>query len=216
MSEQDGKQSATLQPPPTNDREAWKAYWKAQGQPWRTEPEIDGERQKYLAERRSIIPNTEQGIYPFKSIKLTRADVEWLLATHENGRGPVDWSDESQRRRQGLDLRGADLRRANLSGLPMACLCAGLPWYKKNFHTSEQLDYTGVCLERADLRETHLEGATLRGAHLEHANLREAFLEEADLSRAHLEGANLREAHLNGTKFIRTHLEWADLPDARE
>jgi uncharacterized protein YjbI with pentapeptide repeats len=214
MSEQNETQATILQRPTTDDEETWKAYWKAQGQPWRTEPEIDVERQKYLSERRSITPNTEQGIYPFKSIKLTRADMEWLLATHENGRGPVDWSNKSQRQCQGLDLRGADLRRANLRGLPMACLCAGLAWYKKNFHTSEQLDYTGVCLERADLRETHLEGATLRGAHLEHANLREAFLEEADLSRAHLEGANLREAHLNGTKFIRTHLEWADLPDA--
>src|SRR6266480_7180051 len=110
MSEQDGRQASTLQRPTTSDPEAWKAYWKAQGQPWRTEPEIDAERQKYLAERRSIIPNIEQGIYPFKNIKLTRADVDWLLATHENGQGPIDWSDESQRKREGLDLRGANLQ----------------------------------------------------------------------------------------------------------
>ncbi len=33
---------------PTSDdnREGWKAYWEAQGMPWRTEPEIDAERQQ--------------------------------------------------------------------------------------------------------------------------------------------------------------------------
>src|SRR5213595_427775 len=105
MSEQDDKQVATLQRPATDDTKAWKGYWQKRGQLWRTEPEIDVERQKYLAERRSITPDIEQGTYSFKGIKLTRADIEWLLATHENGRGSVDWSDESQRGRQGVDLR---------------------------------------------------------------------------------------------------------------
>ena len=41
MSEQDVRQASTLQRPTTSDSEAWKAYWKAQGQPWHTEPEID-------------------------------------------------------------------------------------------------------------------------------------------------------------------------------
>src|SRR6266566_2112362 len=72
------------QPPAPGDRDAWHAYWKAQDQPWRSEPEIDLKRQQYLAQRRIIQPNTEQGIYPFKDIKLSRADVEWLLETHEN------------------------------------------------------------------------------------------------------------------------------------
>jgi hypothetical protein len=81
----------TPQRPGTNDPKAWRAYWEAQGQLWRTEPEIDIERQRYLAERRAITPDIEQSIYPFKGIKLSRGDVEWLLATHENGRGPVSW-----------------------------------------------------------------------------------------------------------------------------
>src|SRR2546423_1374635 len=115
-----------LQRPANDDKKAWKALWEAQGQPWRTEPEIDAERQKYLAERRSIAPDIEQGVYPFKDIKLSRADVEWLLATHENGKGPVDWSDEKQRQRRGLDLRGADLRQVDLQRLPLACLHGGL------------------------------------------------------------------------------------------
>ena len=111
MSEQDGTQvptkprrsrpastqKTTLQRPANDDKKGWKVYWKAQGQPWRTEPEIDVERQKYLDERRSIMPDIKQGVYPFKNIKLSRADVEWLLATHEKGRGPIDWSNQSQR-----------------------------------------------------------------------------------------------------------------------
>src|SRR4051794_3290252 len=40
--------------PTTDDAEAWKTYWQAQGMPWRTEPEIVEERQQYLAERRSL------------------------------------------------------------------------------------------------------------------------------------------------------------------
>jgi hypothetical protein len=63
MSEGKGRQ-VSLPPRPTeSDPQAWKTYWEAQGQPWRTEPEIDLERQKYLAERRSITPDSKQGIY---------------------------------------------------------------------------------------------------------------------------------------------------------
>src|SRR5690348_11624601 len=74
------KQAPFAQRPASDDKEAWKTYWKEQGQPWRTEPEVDVERKKFLTERRKITPNFAQGIYPFKNVKLTRADVEWLLA----------------------------------------------------------------------------------------------------------------------------------------
>jgi len=96
MSEQDWEQVASLQRPVGDDRESWKAYWEKRGQSWRIEPEVNEERQKYLAERRKIAPNIEQGNYPFKNIKLSRADVEWLLVTHENGKGPIDWKNEDQ------------------------------------------------------------------------------------------------------------------------
>jgi hypothetical protein len=81
--------------PTTDDTDMWRAYWTALGMPWRTEPEISEDRQAYLAERQAFTPDIERGIYPFRdengSIRLTRADVEWLLATHESGgvRGPV-------------------------------------------------------------------------------------------------------------------------------
>src|SRR5438045_704102 len=126
MSEQDSRQAKKTQHRNTNNTEAWKTYWKAKGYPWRTEPEIDAERQTYLVERRKIAPDFEQGIYPFKDIKLNRADVEWLLATHQHGRGPVDWDDKNQREREGLDLRGADLRMVDLSNLPLAKVYGGV------------------------------------------------------------------------------------------
>ncbi len=99
-----------LSRPSLHDREAWPTYWRTQNQPWRTEPEIDSKRQKYLAQRLTISPDVKQGTYPFKGIKLGRADVEWLLSIHEDEWGPVDWNDESQHEQSGVDLRGADLR----------------------------------------------------------------------------------------------------------
>lgn len=101
MSAQEGKQASTLQRPTTNSNQAaWEAYWESQGQSWRTEAEIDKKRQEQLAHHRAIVPDIKKGIFPFKNVepKLIRADIEWLLATHERGGmvGPVDWQDTRQ------------------------------------------------------------------------------------------------------------------------
>ena len=165
MSEQANRLPDQPHYPTVNDRDAWHTYWQQCGQPWRTEPEIDGSRQAYLAECLATEPDSVRGIFPFKNIKLDRADVEWLLATHEHGRGPVDRSDEHQHEREGLDLRGADLSRADLHDLPLAHMRGGLTWYPRNSELPEQLDMAAVHLEGADLSGAHLEGACLRGAH---------------------------------------------------
>ncbi len=112
--------------PAERDPAAWRTYWEALSQPWRTEPEIDLKRQADLARHRAIVPDVEKGIYPYKGMQLSRADVEWLLATHQDGRGPIDWNEPSQHGRDGLDLRGADLRNENLQNLPLARLQGGL------------------------------------------------------------------------------------------
>jgi len=217
MSEQDGIKVSTFRQPTTNDdKEAWKAYWKALDQPWRTEPEIDVDRQKFLTERRGITPSIEWGIYPFKGIepKLTRADIEWLLATHENGLGPVDWNDQSQRNREGLDLRGAILNEENLSELPLARLLGGIgsrrqvtPTSELIFTTTEQRDMAAVRMEGANLENAHLERANLSRSRLNKANIRRAHLESADLFYAHLEEAFLSHAHLEGAFLLGCHLE---------
>lgn len=207
MSDQDNGQVSTLQRPTANDPREWKAYWNAKGWPWRTEPEIDAQRQKNLAERRAIVPDIEKGIYPFKDVKLSRADVEWLLTTHENGHGPVDWTNENQRTRNGLDMRGANLCQVNLSSLPLTRLRGGLNEGERMFATLEMCDMAAVHLERANLQTSHLERADFYRAHLEEVNLYAAYLEKAYLSEAHLTGANLYRAHLIRTRLRGTHLQ---------
>jgi uncharacterized protein YjbI with pentapeptide repeats len=217
MNEQDGTQVTTLQCPANDDIEAWTLYWKAKGQPWRTAPEIDTQRQEELAKCRSIKPDIEKGIYPFKDVKLSRKDVEWLLATHENGSGPVDYSDERQRERRGIDLRGANMTNENLSGLPLAYIHAGFNWVQvqeEQFATTEQREAAVVHLEGAILNNTHLEGADLGGVYLKGANLGEAYLEKADLCYAHLEEADLRDAHLERANLDDAQLRRANLSSA--
>src|SRR2546422_634992 len=124
---------------------------------WRTEPEIDNERKAFLAERLAILHDIEQGVYPFKDVSLSCADIEWLLVTHEDQLGPVDWSDPHQRTRVGLDLRGADLRQISLRGLPLARLIGGRNWTVQFPSIDEQRDMGRVHLEGADLSEAQLQ-----------------------------------------------------------
>ncbi|HEY0757075.1 MAG TPA: pentapeptide repeat-containing protein [Ktedonobacteraceae bacterium] len=185
------------QSPALQDSDAWRMHWETQGQAWRTEPEIAAERQADLRARLSIKPDLDHGIYPFKDIKLNRADVEWLLAHHENGRGPVNYSYEEQRERRGLDLRGALLQQVDLQHLPLAHMLGGLNWQERN-RTPERRDMAAVHLEGAILSWAHLEGAELYMAHLEKADFYMAHLQGASVRKAHLEGASLRMAHLEG------------------
>ena len=191
--------------PTTSQKGAWVAYWRESGLPWRTEPEIDVERQAYLRQRLAIQPDLEEGIYPFRDVKLDRADVEWLLAHHENGRGPVDWRDPSQRDRLGIDLRGANLRGANLHGLPLSHMLGGLTWRER--------DRTP---ERREMAAVHFEGAVLGGAHLERAELYMAYLERADLYMAHLANASLRKAHFEGASLRKAYLVYTEAQDQEQ
>lgn len=212
--EKNGKKAPVLQHPTNVDKEAWKAYWKVQDQPWRTEPEIDTQRQAFLDERRSIIADVEQGIYPFKEIKLNRADVEWLLATFENVHRLADWNDWRQPGPDGLDLRGADLRHVDLSLLPLTRLRGGLK-YEEWIHANvEQRSMAVMHMEGINLHWTHLEGAHFYETRLERADLREAHLEGAHFRGAHLEGAQLRGAYLQGANLRNAHVEGSDLKGA--
>jgi hypothetical protein len=115
--------STEPQQPAGDNRDQWQAYWTAQGMPWRTEPEIDAKRQALLDAKRRIAASPENGRYSFTGVKLTRADVEWLLATHQSDglTGPVFLDDERQRLRRGIDLRDANVSgNVNLSHLPLA------------------------------------------------------------------------------------------------
>ncbi len=198
---------------PTSPEE-WRRHWQSLGQTWRTEPEIDAKRQGELNRHHSIIPDIEKGIYPFKGMKLSRADVEWLLAMHENGQRRADWSGWRQPGPEELDLRGADLRHINLSLLPFTRLRAGLKYEKWENANLEQRSMAVVLMEGASLRWAHLEGVHFYEADLKGADLREAHLEGAHFRGVHLEGAILRGAHLEGASLRNAHLEGSDLRGA--
>ena len=182
------------------------SLWNQQGQPWRTEPEIDADRQEELTRYLAIAPDVEHGIYPFKDVKLERADIEWLLTHHENGRGPVMWDDESQRSRVGLDLRGADLRGVDLFGLPLARTLGEVGWIDRPDITEMQRTMAGILLDDADLKGTRLEGAMLGHSRMPKADLRSAHLEHASLSRANLQGAYLYKTHLENASLMKADL----------
>ncbi len=194
MSKQEIEQILGVQRPTTKDTVIWNMYWERQGQPWRNQPEIDAERQEYLGKRRYRALKEGKLIEPLRDIPLSRADIEWLLAIHERGRGPVDWNDVGQRQRKGLHLCKADLRNTDLSNLPLA-----------------NVDLSDAHLEGALLSDAHLESANLVRAHLEYANLGRAYLEDALLLDVHLEGASIGSAHLEGAMLMQSHVEGADL-----
>jgi hypothetical protein len=121
----------------------------------------------------------------------------------------VDWSDTSQRTREGIDLRGADLCYIDLRHPPLTRLHAGLSF---DLHPSkEERNKAAVRLEGADLRYAHLEGANLIWADLKDADIWRGHLEEADLHKARLHRAYLIEAHLENSDLSRAHLEGVEL-----
>lgn len=173
-------------------QEAWEGHWVALGQPWRREPEITEQRQSFLAGRRRIQADWRRGIFPFKDIPLSRADLEWLLATHQDGQWlsgqwtPSLFTHASGMARMGLDLRGADLRYQNLHRMPLAYLNASLSaqeWYAA---TPEQREAAAI----------HLEGARLDVANLRGARLRNAFMQGVDLDHANMCEVIMQSAHL--------------------
>jgi hypothetical protein len=79
-----GKQASEIAPDAAT-------LWAAQDMPWRRETEIDDERKRFLAGKRATPADEEKNRFPYSGVTLTRADVEWLLATHGSG----EWLDQS-------------------------------------------------------------------------------------------------------------------------
>jgi len=224
VKDQTDRRADLPQRPTTDNRDAWGQYWRGLGQGWRTEPEIEEIRLQELTHRLDLAQGAGTTTAPFKGMSLRRADVEWLLGTHEHGRGPVRWNDPGDSGREGLDLRGANLAGEDLTALPLAALRAGT-----NASTSLDVstDLREACLTGSDLRGAGLEGALLTGAHfvnalleqahLEGANISNTQFEHADLMRAHMEGVTSIHgpAHLNNARLLEAHMEGAILGSAR-
>lgn len=115
----------------------------------------------------------------------------------------------------GVDLRGRDLRGANLERtiLYKADLRGAIFDHKSDFTNADlqwadlrNVDLTLVNLDGADLQHANLSDAVLAAACLPRVQLADAILLHADLMSADLESADLRRADLRGS-----HLENADL-----
>jgi len=96
-----------------------------------------------------------------------------------------------------IDLTGADLTRANLTG----ALLRGT-------------DLTRAILFAADLGTANLTGADLARANLDSANLDSADLTRANLTRANLDIANLTRADLGSATLTYATLTYATLTGA--
>ena len=214
----------TPRPTEQQDADGWKRYWRTRGQSWRTQPEIDEQRQKYLAAKTQPHRTASQRIlHPFKDQVLSRADIEWLLATHEseNIYSSINLNDEHRREHTGINIAGANLADVDLSHLPLTQMNGSASSQRS---TRERGTPPPINLERANLTGTHLEearliGAQMREAHLTGAYLKEAFLTEANLentffNEADLEQADLAASQITGAHFIRAHLEGATLREA--
>lgn len=96
-----------------------------------------------------------------------------------------------------IDLRDADMERANLDGTDFR----GADLRGANLHKASLVGaiFRSADLRRTDLSNTNLRGIDLRGANLEQANLQGADLRGANLEEANLAGANLERANLFGT-----------------
>lgn len=194
------------------------AYIQLPNHSWRTAPEIDEERKKELANYLTKETDIKRGIYPFKGVTLSRADIEWLIAAYQNRSLHTDWEGKKNRRK-GLDLRGANLCGEDLSYLPLNHLHGGLYWNnpvridsldEEKIYDEAAILMSYVKLEWAELEEAILVKAQLKGSMLTGINL-----SGANLSGANLEGVYLDEANLEGAVLIRANLEGADLTKAR-
>src|SRR5260370_15418569 len=102
-------------------------------------------------------------MYPFKGVRLSGADVEWLLAMEEQ-RGaelsPRDGKGGDQHKSFGLDLRGVDLSQGNLSDLPLMSLHAGLSLENGRHATVEQCAVTRGAIKLGNVRRGCAGGST--------------------------------------------------------
>jgi len=198
--------ASSMLPSNPHDAETWKAYWNGQGQPWRTEPIIDEKRQQRLLSYSQGNVDIELGMYPFKGVRLSRADVEWLLALQEQRGAQAHTGGSNRGKLQqtfGLDVRGADLSGVNLSHLPLMGLHAGLSLEEGRHATVEQRRQASANLAKADLSNAQLQLAQLGWATLDGAVLVEAHLEGADLGKARLAQAILAGTYLEGADLTK-------------
>ncbi len=99
-------------------------------------------------------------MYPFKGVRLSHGDVEWLLAREEQRSAelsPHDGKGRNLHKSFELEVRGVDLSQVNLSDLPLMRLHAGLSLEEGRHATVEQ-SRAAANLAKADLSNAQLQG----------------------------------------------------------
>jgi uncharacterized protein YjbI with pentapeptide repeats len=204
--------------------------------PWRTEPEVDAQRQRFLSDCRTRRPPWQADGSPFGGIRLARADIEWLLATHEDQGvvGPVvqNWVDEvpaslCEAGGEGEDELGAPLAGADLQSVAMDLLLRGMQWASGQHEAPKQGGEEGgeddpqVIRWGLDLRGAQLEGEDLSALPLDSTWggldgdwWDRATTEQRDAAALHLEGADLHDVWLRQACLRRAHLQRANLRGA--
>jgi uncharacterized protein YjbI with pentapeptide repeats len=123
-----------------------------------------------------------------------------------------------QQQRVPLDLRGANLKLANLKGADLQlAILDGADLAIANFQQAnlQQANLRGTALQKGSLLGANLTGAYLQEANLTGADLRGASLQEADLQEAILQEAILQGADLQGAILTGVKLQGADLQGAK-
>ncbi|HKD75790.1 MAG TPA: pentapeptide repeat-containing protein, partial [Ktedonobacterales bacterium] len=138
---------------------------------------------------------------PFAGRKLGRGEVEQILAvTRETGRqGAIDL--------RGVDLRDADLSRLNLAGARLGD--------DDPLATDGERRDLAAQMDRANLAGTNLAGAIAPGVGFAEANLQAAQLVHANCAGARFAGASLAEANLTGAQLTDADLTGANLAGAQ-
>lgn len=113
----------------------------------------------------------------------------------------------------GCDLKGADLRRRDLTDARLA----GADLTRAVFHRANlrNADFTGAKLEEANLNAADLTRAKFERADLKGAQLYAVRGSQPDFSRADLSGARLGDLELRQAKFPAATLVKVDLGGAR-
>jgi uncharacterized protein YjbI with pentapeptide repeats len=115
------------------------------------------------------------------------------------------------------NLRGADLREAQLSGVDLVgadCNHADLMGADLSQAYLSEAEFGHANLNDANLSFARIDGTDLTEATLRGANLNQARIIEANLSKADLREADLREVNLSGANLSDANLTGADLSGA--
>jgi uncharacterized protein YjbI with pentapeptide repeats len=196
--------------------------------------DLEAQRQQWAGE---AVPCKRQG--PFEGIRLTGADVFWLVARTLTAKqsepltiaNAARWlleydvqSDDACRWRPKLNLCGAYLSGANLSEAHLLTVdlsnahlihvnLSGAVLHDVNL---SHADLVAANCSWAVLETVNLAGATMHMVNLGSTRLHQSDLSHADLSSADMSGArldyvNLSEAVLHDVTLSRAHLDKVDL-----